>query len=259
MKFNSEPIRSWFGFSRRERRSSFILLLIIFIITALRIIVPVKNISIEDVTGSISDINDSLKYSGGRKQTNKHQFTSETGTASYGTLAKPVRYSIEKGTFNKDLKTGTKFKNTSDIRQNPGTSIQHNKPLLDINSCDSASLVRLPGIGPVLSARIIKYRHLLGGYSSVNQLTEVYGLSPETFDIIKGRLYADSIRVIKIDINTAGFKEIARLPYFEKYEVTAILKYRELKGRISGLSDLIDNKLITVEKADKVRPYLKYE
>jgi hypothetical protein len=51
---------------------------------------------------------------------------------------------------------------------------------------------------------------------------------------------------------------LIHIPYFEKYEVSAILKYRELKGRIPGINDLTENKLITTEKAYKVGPYLKY-
>ena len=51
--------------------------------------------------------------------------------------------------------------------------------------------------------------------------------------------------VVRININSADYKDLSRLPYFEKYEVTAILKYRELKGRIEGINDLTDNKLDT--------------
>ena len=36
----------------------------------------------------------------------------------------------------------------------------------------------------------------------------------------------------------AGYKELIRIPYLEKYEVTAILKYRELEGRINSIEDL---------------------
>jgi competence protein ComEA len=116
----------------------------------------------------------------------------------------------------------------------------------------------LPGIGPVLSARIIRYRNLLGGYAHIEQLKEVYGLPPETYEIIKGRVIADSSAITGIEINTAGYKELSRLPYFKNYEITSILKYRELKGRISGMEDLTDNNLLTHEKADKVRPYLNF-
>src|SRR5690606_40943919 len=47
---------------------------------------------------------------------------------------------------------------------------------LDINRCTAGELVALPGIGPVLAERIIKYRNLLGGFVDKWQLVEVYGL-----------------------------------------------------------------------------------
>lgn len=150
----------------------------------------------------------------------------------------------------KENGSGSYMKNN---RSNP------QRPLLEINTCDSASLEALPGIGPVLSARIIKFRKLLGGFVSVNQLREVYGLSEEVFNIISSRVYADSTAVRKIIINSAEYKELIRLPYFEKYEVTAILKYRELKGSIKTMDEMIDNKLIAREKTEKIRPYLEFE
>jgi len=130
--------------------------------------------------------------------------------------------------------------------------------IIDINGCDSAALVALPGIGPVLSARIIKYRKLLGGFATVEQLKEVYGLPEETFELIKGRLYADSSGIRKISINSSGYKELFRIPYIEKYEVTAILKYRELEGRIKSLQALKENKILAPEKADKVEAYIDF-
>jgi DNA uptake protein ComE-like DNA-binding protein len=136
-----------------------------------------------------------------------------------------------------------------------------NKPkisIIDLNKCDSASLVALPGIGPVLSARIIKYRKLLGGFVSVNQLREVYGLSPETFDLISGMVKADSSAVNKIKINSADYKQLLRMPYIEKSDVAALLKYREEKGNIEGMNELIENELIAAEKAEKILPYLEF-
>jgi DNA uptake protein ComE-like DNA-binding protein len=70
---------------------------------------------------------------------------------------------------------------------------------------------------------------------------------------------ADTTLINRINVNTAAYKELSRLPYVEKYEVTAILKYRELKGKIEGINDLAVNKLIPVEKVPKVRPYLRFE
>jgi DNA uptake protein ComE-like DNA-binding protein len=230
MNLNTEPIKNWFGFSRRERRATFILLIIIVIIIVVRYLFPGSLIAIEDFTGNIPP--------------------EARGAVSF------IKDSSNKPkAFTPDLHSGTKFKKSSYSR-NPNPQ---KKVIIDINTSDSATLVTLPGIGPVLSARIIKYRRLLGGYARIEQLKEVYGLKPETFEIIKERVVADSTRITRISINSATYKEIIRLPYFEKYEVTAILKYRELKGRLTGIKDLTDNKLITSEKARKVRPYLKYD
>ena len=222
MNLNWEPIKEWFGFSRRERRSTFIMLLIVIVIIGLRYTIPERNITIEDISSIISS--DTLIKMGPTQK--------KTGTL--------LGYGIEGARGGRHQSKPQKSR-------------------LDINTCDSAKLVRLPGIGPVLSVRIIKYRHLLGGFARVDQLKEVYGLPVETFELIKGRLIADSTLITRININSATYKEIIRLPYFEKYEVSAILKYRELKGRINGLQDLTENKLITVEKALKVGPYLKYD
>lgn len=130
--------------------------------------------------------------------------------------------------------------------------------IIDLNSCDSASLESLPGIGPVLSVRIIKYRNLLGGFARVDQLNEVYGLTEETFTLIRNRVRADPSMIRKISINSAEYRQLIRLPYFEKSEVAAILKYRELKGRINGIGDLVENKLIAEEKAEKLKWYLEF-
>ena len=132
------------------------------------------------------------------------------------------------------------------------------KLAIDLNRCDSASLIPLPGIGPVLSARIIKYRNLIGGYVSVNQLKEVYGLPEETFNLIAPGLTTDSLGIRKIKINKADYKELIRHPYFKRDEVASILKYRELKGKISDIGEMIQNNLISAETGRKIRPYLDF-
>ncbi|HLS37651.1 MAG TPA: helix-hairpin-helix domain-containing protein, partial [Sphingobacterium bovisgrunnientis] len=52
---------------------------------------------------------------------------------------------------------------------------------ISINTADTSELKQLKGIGSVLAARIVKFRDALGGFHSVNQIQEVYGISEETF------------------------------------------------------------------------------
>ena len=283
MKLNTEPIKNWFGFSRRERRSSVILFALISVILIVRIAVPENNIIAEDVTASLSGIGVPSGPDSGKEQASAELFSFDPNTVPNDTFIALGFTEREAKTLIAYRNSGGKFRQPSDLNKvygieegkakmlipfveiNVGTSKESQsdlkdpqKTLINLNSCDSALLVTLPGIGPVLSVRIVKYRNLLGGFVSVNQLKEVYGLPPETFEKIKSRLYVDSSAVIGIKINTAGYKELSRLPYFENYEITSILKYRELKGRIEKMNDLTDNKLITIEKADKVRPYIDF-
>jgi competence ComEA-like helix-hairpin-helix protein len=52
---------------------------------------------------------------------------------------------------------------------------------LNLNRADTADLKRLHGVGSKLAARIVKFRDLVGGFHSKEQLKEVYGLAAESY------------------------------------------------------------------------------
>jgi DNA uptake protein ComE-like DNA-binding protein len=245
---------------------------------------PERNIRIGNILTVFSGIDSTAEITAADKSATNQLFVFDPNSATFDTLIRLGFDSKEANTLIRYRNKGGVFKKPSDIRKVYGIDSAHaekfiplivvpsstsekvetsyslrKRPMLDINSCDSLSLVGLPGIGPVLSGRIIKYRHLLGGFARTDQLKEVYGLPEETYDLIKESLFTDSSAITKIKINSADYKALRRIPYIEKYELTAILKYRELTGRITGISDLIDNKLIAEEKARKVAPYLSFE
>ena len=58
-------------------------------------------------------------------------------------------------------------------------------PLLDINKADSAAFDRLPGIGGYFAAKMVEYRERIGGYSSAEQLLEIYNFGQERYDGLK--------------------------------------------------------------------------
>jgi competence ComEA-like helix-hairpin-helix protein len=59
--------------------------------------------------------------------------------------------------------------------------------LLDANRSPADSLELVPGIGPVLSERIIQYRRTHGAFVSVDSLVNVKGIGPKT--LAKIRMY----------------------------------------------------------------------
>lgn len=274
----------WFGYSRRERRSTFMLLIIILFILVLRYFFPSRNIEIEYLSSGFSGPGNKSLYVQDTEPIAKELYKFDPNKASYDTIVELGFTSRQANTLIRYRERGGRFKKPSDIRKVYGidekqaerivpyieirsdssvnikpVSFQKKMPLLDLNSCDTASLDELPGIGPVLSKRIVKYRQLIGGFARVDQLKDVYGLPPETYDIIKARVFADTSGLIKTKINNADFKALMRLPYIERSEATAILKYRELKGRVTSVNDLIENKLIPPERSKKMRPYLNFE
>jgi len=57
--------------------------------------------------------------------------------------------------------------------------------LIDLNTATAAELDELPGIGDVLSARIIEYREANGPFTSVDQLANVEGISPRLVEELR--------------------------------------------------------------------------
>lgn len=135
------------------------------------------------------------------------------------------------------------------------------KPInkIDINQADSAVLVGLPGIGEKLSTRIIKYRDRLGGFYSVKQLSEVFGISDSAVGLIKERVYiTDANSVKKIAINTVDYSEMTKHPYMSFVMAKLILAYRKTHGKFSGTDDLKMIEGIDAEKMRKLIPYLSF-
>lgn len=96
---------------------------------------------------------------------------------------------------------------TSNFKQSP--------KLICLNSVDSATLESLPVLGPVLSARTLRYRDALGGFVKLSQLQEVYGIDSSGYEKVKDRFFVDDKLVVKISLNTAPWIDLKRHPYLK--------------------------------------------
>ena len=130
---------------------------------------------------------------------------------------------------------------------------------IEINTADSAAYEALYGIGPVLSARIIKYRKSLGGFYRIEQVGEVRGVSDSTFRLIRPHLNVNPALVVRIDINTADYETLQKHPYIHAKIAHAIIGYRNVNGKFENLEQLKGLKPITDDIFEKLLPYLKIE
>jgi competence ComEA-like helix-hairpin-helix protein len=128
--------------------------------------------------------------------------------------------------------------------------------LIDINTADTTAFISLPGIGGKLAARIVNFRDKLGGFYSVNQIGETYGLTDSAFQKIKQYLKFENNSVKKININTATLDELKAHPYIKYNIANPIVSYRNEHGQFTKIEDIKKVMAVTNVVYDKVAPYL---
>ena len=56
---------------------------------------------------------------------------------------------------------------------------------VDVNTANAAELERLPGIGPLLAARVVDYRTAHGRFRTADELMQVPGIGPKTYEALR--------------------------------------------------------------------------
>ena len=131
--------------------------------------------------------------------------------------------------------------------------------MVDIANADSAELTKLYGIGPVYASRIVKYRELLGGFVSIQQLTEVYGISDSLLNTLLPNIHLDSSDIRTIPVNTSDQYGLRKHPYISNALATAIINYREQHGTYGSLGDLRNLYILDSANYERIIPYLSLE
>lgn len=131
--------------------------------------------------------------------------------------------------------------------------------LIDINLATQEDLIKIYGIGEVIALRILKLKESLGGFVSMEQMNDVWGLSPEVVENLNSHFKVYALPLLhKIDINNASLKEISQFSYFRYALAKEIVTYRSMNGDIKNVEDLIKIKGFPVEKANIIALYLDF-
>ena len=131
--------------------------------------------------------------------------------------------------------------------------------LTDINQATQEDLIKVYGIGEALSSRILKQKEILGGFVSMEQLADVWGLSPEVIAELNTH-FKDVMpsNFKKIPENDASLKELSQFSYFKYTLAKQIVTYRSMNGNFNNIEDLSKIKGFPVEKAKIISLYLEF-
>ena len=130
--------------------------------------------------------------------------------------------------------------------------------IVDVNLADSIAFKELPGIGKTLSKRLVKFRHALGGFYSINQLNEVYGISDSLLSALKPKLKLTP-GVNQVSVNSTDVKRLKQHPYINYTQANALVRYRSMHGRFKELNDIRQIHSLDTAWLSKVAPYLSFD
>lgn len=128
--------------------------------------------------------------------------------------------------------------------------------VLDLNSVDTLTLRKIPGIGVGYSLAIVSYRERLGGFISVAQLKEIEGLPArieEWFSV------EEPFAVRTIAINKSDFKTLVRHPYLNYEQVKVITTHIRKYGSLRSWKDLQLYSEFTPQDFERLTPYFVFE
>lgn len=130
--------------------------------------------------------------------------------------------------------------------------------VLDINEATKEDLMKIYGIGDKISDRILEQREKLGGFVSMEQMSDVWGLSPGVLNELNANFEVKSVsKIKKININNSSIKELSQFPFFRYATAKEIVTYRSMNGDIQR-EDLLKIKGFPIDKIKIIALYLDF-
>lgn len=126
--------------------------------------------------------------------------------------------------------------------------------LVDINTADTATLRRIPGIGPYYARQVVGLRERLGGYTHVEQVLEIRNFPAEAVDWLRVSDPTPQRRLrLTDDIST-----LARHPYVGLRRARALHEWHDLYGAIPDSAALSDTRIFSPGELRLLLPYIEF-
>lgn len=149
-------------------------------------------------------------------------------------------------------------KETKPIEQNKAKK-EFPKPIVSINQADSAAFTKLYGIGPYFAKKIIAYRNQLGGFHSIKQLNEIWGIEDSLIAELWEQLRIGPMNLKQLNINKLSAKELKEHPYINWNLANSIEQMRKQHGPYQSIEEIKRSVLVNDSIYSKLEPYLSIE
>lgn len=157
---------------------------------------------------------------------------------------------------------GTSTDSVSQPSPTPQTHKFTSPHVFDLNTIDSLTLIRIPGIASRTAQVILTNRQRYGGFYSPDQLRDFL-----TWDAAQAYLdewctlwfTADANRLRTLPLNTASISQLQRHPYITHEQAVEITRYRTRHKRISTVAEMQQMSSFTSEQLQQLLPYLSFE
>lgn len=173
-----------------------------------------------------------------------------------------------------------------------GTPTAPTTDVVDINTASAEEFEALRGIGPVLAERIIAYRRANGAFRQIEDIQNVRGIGPRTFEDLAPHLTVDPASTtysaagglvdpplptretnhpseagsvgdppvetapLLININTASAAELEQLSGVGPVLAGRIIEYRESAGGFRSVEELIEVRGIGPRTLERLTPFV---
>ena len=157
--------------------------------------------------------------------------------------------------------------------------------LIDLNTAEQSEIAQVPGVGPKMAEAIVDHRRLHGPFKSVDELNDVRGLGPVTFEKVRNHFRVTMVQPQPpgevssspspmpaprpigggpkkiqpgeppINVNTASEMELQRLPDIGPVKAQAIVAARA-SGPFQSVNDLDRVKGIGPKTLERLRPFV---
>jgi|GEM_PF-1140455 len=162
----------------------------------------------------------------------------------------------------------------SEVKNNPSSNFYSkaaNTPKIitpiDINTATAEQWQALPGIGEKLATRVINYRGSRKGFKTIDEVANTYGISAETFNLIKPYLVlnntlAETTTISNteinklVNINKASENTLSKVPGITNDIAKAIIIYRSKYGPFAQVAELKKIVFISDDLLQIIQPHV---